>query len=168
LLSEKIKRKVLPYGEFLEPFTVNGTTFDFFVHLETSLVHTTFFMKDYEIRNFLYIFGKRYQKLILNDFKDLWNIFPRISKKLLKTPEDHYLSSFILLLEVEETEEAVKKAVRNSFISKSIWFGLKGSYNVGITLFLNGKIICPEEIKPHISWISETQIEKRVTGITQM
>ena len=156
MLSEKVKRKVLPYGEFLEPFTVNGTTFDFFAHLETSLVHTTFFMKDYEIRSFLYIFGKRYQKLILNDFEDLWNIFLRVSRKLLKTPEDHYLSNFILLLEVEETEEAVKKTVRNSFISKSIWFGFKGSYNVGVTLFLNEEIICSEEIKPYISWILET------------
>jgi len=155
LLSEKVKKKVLPYGEFLEPFTVNGTTFDFFAHLEISLVHTTFFMKDYEIRSFLYIFGKRYQKLILNDFEDLWNIFPRVSRKLLKTPQDHYLSSFILLLD-EETEETVKKAVRNSFISKSIWFGFKGSYNVGVTLFLNEEIICPEEIKPYISWIFET------------
>jgi len=156
LLSEKVKKKVLPYGEFLEPFTVNGTTFDFFAHLEISLVHTTFFMKDYEIRSFLYIFGKRYQKLILNDFEDLWNIFPRVSRKLLKTPQDHYLSSFILLLEAEETEETVKKAVRNSFISKSIWFGFKGSYNVGVTLFLNDEIICSEEIKPYTSWIFET------------
>jgi hypothetical protein len=135
---------------------VNGTTFDFFAHLETSLVHTTFFMKDYEIRSFLYIFGKRYQKLILNDFKDLWNIFPGVSRKLLKIPEDHYLSIFILLLEAEEIEEVVKKTVRNSFISKSIWFGFKGSYNVGVTLFLNEEIICSEEIKPYISWILET------------
>ncbi|MEO2069676.1 MAG: hypothetical protein ABGX27_09255 [Desulfurobacteriaceae bacterium] len=157
MLSEIVKKKFLPYGEFIEPFKVEEITFDFFAHLETSLVHTTFFMKDYEIKSFLYVFGKKYQKLTINEFKHLWITFQKISKKLLKAPEDHYLSSFILFVEVEEAEETIKEVVINSFSSKNIWFGLKGSYHVGVALFSRKEKVYPKEISSYVSWIFENK-----------
>ncbi|WP_163328582.1 hypothetical protein GFV12_04480 [Desulfurobacterium thermolithotrophum] len=153
MLSEKIKKKISPYGKFTETFIIDEFSFDFFAFLETNLVHTTFFIKDYEIKSYFYIFGKRFHQLYLDDFKEILNISLSVSKKLLKTPEDHYLSTFIFILETEKTEEKVIETIQKTLISKSIWFGLKGSYRVGFVLSFKEKLFYPEEIKPFLSWL---------------
>ena len=152
MLSEIVKKKFLPYGEFMEPYL----DYEFYAKLETKVVHTTFFLKDYEIRSFLYVLGKKCKEVSESSFNSIWSSFKTLCKRLLDTPPDHYLSTFLLFLEVENFQDEVEKLVENAFFSKSILLGIKGSYQAGIIIYTKEKISYPQEIKSYVLWLLES------------
>ncbi len=111
-------------------------------------MHTTFFLKDYEIKSFLYIFG---EKVPLVDGYFLEKKFPKyisISKKLLKTPPDHYLSTFIFLIFAGTFSEA-----KLPYYKKSLLFGFKGSLQTAPVVICDDNIFYPSEVEPYVKWL---------------
>ncbi|TCK06522.1 hypothetical protein [Phorcysia thermohydrogeniphila] len=155
-MKEAVKEKFLKYGKIIEPFEIDGCRFEFFGELQLRTVHTTFFMKDYEIVSYLYLLSKRLKSVNIQKAKEELELLKRLSKKLLKTPEGHYLSTFILLLEAEEAEIPEGEA-RALFFKKSILFGLKGSFQCAVVITNGEREIYPKEVEDTIKWLSLEQ-----------
>jgi len=83
-------------------------------------------MKDYELNSFFYLVGVEKVENPEEEFES----FVRFTRKLLKTPPDHYLSTFVLLTFGGEFEPLVRQ--------KSLWLGFKGKVEWGLFRF-NGK-----------------------------
>ena len=83
-------------------------------------------MKDYELNSFFYLVGVEKVKNPEEEFKR----FISFTQKLLKTPPEHYLSTFVLLSFGGEFRPLVKQ--------KSLWLGFKGKVEWGLFRF-NGR-----------------------------
>jgi len=83
-------------------------------------------MKDYELNSFFYLLGVEKVKNPEEEFER----FVRFTRKLLKTPPEHYLSTFVLLSFGGEFKPLVKR--------KSLWLGFKGKVEWGLFRF-NGR-----------------------------
>ena|GEM_PF-1126688 len=117
-----------PYGEF-----------DFYGLLEARLVHTTFFVKDYELLYFTHLFGKELEELNSEQLKRRFISFSKVVKEHLKTPKDHYLSTFLLFLSVRKPKLNLKE-VESFYRKKSLWFGFKGFYQYGAVVWADGRL----------------------------
>jgi hypothetical protein len=109
-------------GKWLEPFE----NYLFLGEVQVKTVHTTFFMKDYELNSFFYLLGIEKVENPEEEFER----FVRFTRKLLKTPPEHYLSTFVLLSFGGEFKPLVKR--------KSLWLGFKGKVEWGLFRF-NGR-----------------------------
>jgi hypothetical protein len=117
-----------PYGEF-----------DFYGLLQARLIHTTFFLKDYELLYFTHLFGKGLKELRLEQLKRYFEAFPEVVKGHLKAPKDHYLSTFILFFSVEKLKLNPKE-IESFYRKKSLRLGFKGFYQYGAVVLENGQL----------------------------
>lgn len=128
-LLSRLRKDFKETGRWIEPFG----EYLFLGELSIKTVHTTFFMKDYELNSYFYILGVKEIK----DPKSEFEKFKKFTKKLLKTPPDHYLSTFILLTFGGNFEPLTK--------TKSLLFGFKGKAEWALYRF-NGKEIEGKEL----------------------
>ena len=119
------------YGFWEEPFG----SYLFFGKLEVKLVHTTFFLKDYELNSFIYLFGVE----SLSEPKKCFEEFVSKTLKEFPPPPEHYLSSFVLL--------ELKGKAPPLFKEKSLWFGFKGRYRWGVFSLKGSSISYPKEME---------------------
>jgi hypothetical protein len=112
------------YGKWFEPFG----DYLFLGEVQIKTVHTTFFMKDYELNSFFYLVGVEKVENPKKEFEG----FVKFTRRLLKTPPDHYLSTFVLLAFGGKFEPLVKR--------KSLWLGLKGKVEWGFFRFNGGEV----------------------------
>jgi hypothetical protein len=137
-LLSKARSYFKSYGTWEEPFG----SYLFFGKLEVKLVHTTFFLKDYELNSYIYLFGVESLEEPERRFADF------ISETLEKfpPPPEHYLSSFVLL-ELEGKAPPL-------FREKSLWFGFRGKYRWGILSLRGSSISYPKEMEQLAKFIS--------------
>ncbi|WP_457679040.1 hypothetical protein [Thermovibrio sp.] len=129
-MLSNLRRFFRERGTYKEPFN----EYLFFGKVEFRTVHTTFFMKDYEIRSFLYLFVKeevREQEKELERLKE-------ISRELLTLPPDHYLSSFCTL---------ALKGRGTAYSSKTLWLGFKGRVEWGVLMVNGAKVEGPPQME---------------------
>jgi len=119
------------YGSWEEPFR----NFPFFGKVRFSTVHTTFFLKDYQIDHFLYLFGAPAHGRPESVFEDL----RELSRELLTLTADHYLSSFCIL-DFGGNWPCL-------YGSKNLWLGFRGRVEWGLLRVENGRVKAPEEME---------------------
>ena len=120
------------YGVWEEPFG----DYLFFGKVKFTTVHTTFFMKDYEIEHFLYLFGV---KELDREPEELLSELRGLSRELLTLTPDHYLSSFCLLV--------LEGKVPLLYSSKSLLLGFRGRVEWGILGLGEGKVEAPPQME---------------------
>ena len=128
-LLSRLRGYFKTYGKWVEPFE----DYLFLGEVQVKTVHTTFFMKDYELNSFFYLVGVER----VENPEEEFDRFIRFTQKLLKTPPEHYLSTFILLSFGGEFKPLVKR--------KSLWLGFKGKIEWGLFRF-NGREVEGEEL----------------------
>ncbi|WP_456420222.1 hypothetical protein, partial [Thermovibrio sp.] len=112
----RLRRFFQRYGVWEEPFR----DYLFFGKVKFTTVHTTFFMRDYEIEHFLYLFGV---KELDREPEELLSELRVLSRELLTLTPDHYLSSFCLLV--------LEERVPLLYSSKSLLLGFRGRVEWG-------------------------------------
>ncbi|RKQ63484.1 hypothetical protein C7457_0357 [Thermovibrio guaymasensis] len=120
------------YGRWEEPFR----DFLFYGKVKFTTVHTTFFMKDYQIDHFLYLFGVKELQV---GPKEAFSRLKELSKGLISLSPDHYLSSFVLFV--------FEGRVPSLYSSKSIWLGFRGKVEWGMFSFEGGKLVYPPQME---------------------
>ncbi|RUM43677.1 MAG: hypothetical protein DSY35_03105 [Desulfurobacterium sp.] len=162
-MKDAVREKFLKYGKLIEPFEIDGHRFDFFGEIQVKTVHTTFFLKDYEIISYIYVLSKNVTLAKLSLFQEEFNVLKRLARKLLKTPEGHFLSTFILLLETDRGE-LPEKEIRELFFRKSLLFGLKGALQCAVVAVTQkgDKKVYPSEVEETIKWLySELRVSRK-------
>jgi len=107
--------------------------------IQASLVHETFFLKDYEIRSNFYVFGKEVPD---GEVEVAFLRFVKDSEKLVEIPEDHFLSCLVLIC-----LSGSKKSVEGLYREKFLWFGLKGKIAFVGSTFDGKSLTFPAKIK---------------------
>ena len=115
MLSEKFRQFFLRNGQWQEPFR----DYLFFGKFIVKTVHETLFLKDYEIVSNFYVLGSEVKNQ--QEAERVFKKFLRDSEELIEIPQDHYLSSFALILTSEEEIDVSKL-----FKKKFLWLGIKG------------------------------------------
>ncbi len=146
-MIERIKEK-FKFGIFKENVSLNGIDFIFYSFLEITTVHTTFFLKDYEIKSFLHVFGEKVPVVSGDFLRKRFSTYISISKNLLKLPPDHYLSTFIFLIMAESFSQD-----ELPYFRKKILFGLKGSFQVAPVVICGSDYFYPTQIEYYINWL---------------
>jgi len=155
-MKDAIREKFLRYGKLIEPFEIDGYRFDFFGEIQVTTVHTTFFLKDYEIVCYIYVLSKKLKVVNFSKLQEEFEILKKLAKKLLKTPEGHFLSTFILLIETEELKLS-REEINSFFFRKSILLGLKGAFQCAVVVSSeNNERFYPKEVEETIKWLSST------------
>jgi hypothetical protein len=128
-LLSRLREYFETYGRWVEPFE----NYLFLGEVQVKTVHTTFFMKDYELNSFFYLLGVERVESPEEEFER----FIGFTRKLLKTPPEHYLSTFVLLSFGGNFEPLVRE--------RSLWLGFRGRVEWALYRF-NGRDVEGKEL----------------------
>ncbi len=115
MLNRGLRETFKKFGQWQEPFS----NYAFYGKLTTKIVHETLFLKDYEIVNSYYVFGKNVKNQ--EEAEEVFSKFLKESQNFLEVPPDHYLSCMALIL-TSNQEIDVSRFFKKEFI----WLGIKG------------------------------------------
>ncbi len=148
--EEKIKRsdyiiflnemedKLRAYYDVARDFPVGDEVFDMYAEYKES-VEDYFIMsmlKVYMYHVFAHILFKKFDNLDKNTVEYWFEWMKTEGKKhLLKIPQDHYLTVLALVAIAPEIDEEAAEVFKKTFLTKSITFRLRGSYDVAVLGF---------------------------------
>ncbi|SMP18846.1 hypothetical protein SAMN06265339_1638 [Desulfurobacterium pacificum] len=151
-LIGKVAEKLKGLAEITESYSLGGKTYPLYIKLESSIFHTTFFLKDYEINSFFHLFFENFEKTTSEELKDELNFLIENRSAFLSIPPDHYRSTVVLVVETEKfTGSKLPSKV------KHLWLGIRGSVEF-LTVVAERKsrtILAEERWKERVEWIFE-------------
>ncbi len=161
--------KLRAYYDVARDFPVDDKIFDLYAEYKES-VEDYFIMpmlKIYMYHVFAHILFKKEENLTKKTVEEWFEWMKKNGKKhLLKIPQDHYLTVLALVIIAPEINEYAAEAFKKSFLTKSITFRLRGSYDIAILGFdwNNKKVYYPEGAKEiaHSVFPEYVKIEKRL------
>ncbi len=142
-LKEAVKNKFQNVGEVKENFI-----HPLYIKISSSIIHTTFFMKDYEINSFYHLFFAERKTLTEEMLEEETKLLFKKREAFLSIPPDHYRSTVVLVVETEKfTGSKLPSKV------KHLWFGIRGSLEF-LTVVVNGRtILIDSKWKERVEWI---------------
>ncbi|WP_456436260.1 hypothetical protein [Thermovibrio ammonificans] len=142
-LLSNLKAFFSAYGSWKEPFG----NFSFLGSVVQKTVHTTFFMKDYELVNPFYLLGVYADSPpVKGELRRLFNLLKVESRKLLTLPPDHYTSTFALLILPRQEFDISPEELEEFYLRKSLWLGFKGFYRCGLVVFNGREFVAPRKL----------------------
>ena len=151
-MKNLLKSRFQDLGEIKENLLLKGKTYPLYIKISSSIFHTTFFLKDYEINSFFHLFFENFEKTTSEELKDELNFLIENRSAFLSIPPDHYRSTVVLVVETEKlTGSKLPSKV------KHLWFGIRGSVEF-LTVVAERKsrtILAEERWKERVEWIFE-------------
>ncbi len=138
IFLNEMEEKLRAYYDIARDFPVGDEVFDLYAEYKES-VEDYFIMsmlKVYMYHVFAHILFKKEDSLTAESVNKWFEWMKTEGKRhLLKIPQDHYLTVLSLILVAPEIDEDTAKAFEKSFLTKSITFRLRGSYDIAILGF---------------------------------
>ncbi len=138
IFLNETEEKLRAYYDIARDFPVGDRVFDLYAEYKES-VEDYFIMsmlKVYMYHVFAHILFKKEERLTAESVNDWFEWMKTEGKKhLLKIPQDHYLTVLALVLISPNINEETASAIEKSYLTKSITFRLRGSYDVAVVGF---------------------------------
>ena len=135
IFLNEMEDKLSAYYDVTRDYPIDDETFDLYAEYKES-VEDYFIMsmlKVYMYHVFAHILVKKIDNVTKDTVKKYFEWLKTVGKKhLLRIVPDHYLTVIAMVIVAPEIDEESAAAFQNAFLTKSIAFRLKGSYDVAL------------------------------------
>ena len=135
IFLNETEEKLRAYYDLVRDYPIEDETFDLYAEYKES-VEDYFIMsmlKIYMYHVFAHVLFKKLDAVSPVEVNKWFEWMKTAGKKhLLKIPQDHYLTVMALVIIAPHIDEGTAEAFRKAYLTKSIMFRIKGSYDVAL------------------------------------
>jgi len=135
IFLNETEEKLRAYYDLVRDYPIEDETFDLYAEYKES-VEDYFIMsmlKIYMYHVFAHVLFKKLDAVSPAEVSKWFEWMKTTGKKhLLRIPQDHYLTVMALVIIAPHIDEETAEAFKKAYLTKSIMFRLKGSYDVAL------------------------------------
>ncbi len=135
IFLNEMEDKLSAYYDVTRDYPIDNETFDLYAEYKESVedYFIISMLKVYMYHVFAHILVKKIDTVTKDTVKKYFDWLNTTGKKhLLKLVPDHYLTVMAMVIVAPEIDEEAASAFQNAYLTKSIAFRLKGSYDVAV------------------------------------